>query len=168
MGCDLCGAEGQLFRAKIEGTILTVCTTCKEHGEVMERIPSAAELKQQAKYAARKKSHSQSFDATLNAPRHSAPSGEVILLVKPGFGVEIKQARENMNLKQEQLAQKLGIKESQLHKYETGAKKPDLETARFLEKALRINLVEQHVEERQHIQKTESGPLTIADMIKKR
>ncbi|MBR9692904.1 TIGR00270 family protein, partial [Candidatus Woesearchaeota archaeon] len=149
MGCDLCGAEGQLFRAKVEGSMLTVCTTCKEHGEVMERIPSDAELKQQAKYAARRKSSSQSFDATprSSAPRHVAPSGEVILLVKRGFGAEIKQARENMNLKQEQLAQKLRIKESQLHKYETGAKKPDLETARMLEKALRITLVEQHVEE---------------------
>jgi putative transcription factor len=164
MGCDLCGKKGQLYEAKVEGSAMTVCDNCKEHGEIIRRLPNAAELKQQAK---REKQEAPSH-TTMG---YSTPSSreEVLLLVKSNFAAPIKQARERMGLKQEQLAQKLRIKESQLHKYETGSKKPDLETARMLERALGITLIEQHVE--QHGTMTgpsHSGPLTIADMIKKK
>jgi putative transcription factor len=161
MGCDLCGANGQLYRAKVEGTTLTVCDTCKEHGEHVERLPNQTELKQQAKQ--------QRYRSAAHQPENHvhAPSGEVILIVKEGFGSAIKHAREQLGLKQEQLAQRLRIKESQLTKYETGAKKPDLETARLLEKSLRITLVEQHVEQGKSVKTESSGPLTIGDMLKK-
>jgi len=72
-----------------------------------------------------------------------------------------------MGLKQEDLAKKLRMKESQLHKYESGGKKPDIETARMLEGALKIKLIKQHVEEHgRQTTTSSSGPMTIADMIK--
>lgn len=178
MGCDLCGAEGQLYEARVEGTLMTVCESCKRHGEVVRRVPTAADLKAQSKAARKAGARSRTgqlsslkyrgMDASTGVDTRPMASGEVILLVKPSFGPDIKRAREARGLKQEELAQRLRIKESQLHKYETGVKKPDLETARLLEKALRISLVEQHVEEHQNIKAEEAGSLTISDMIKKR
>ncbi len=167
VGCDLCGAEGVLYQAKVEGTVLTVCDTCKEHGEIVKRLPTSQELKQEAKREQRREAYVQpSLDAAQT--RQPAAKGEVLLLVRPDFGGPIKQARERMGLKQEELAKRLRIKESQLTKYETGSKKPDLETARLLEKALQIRLVEQHIEEGSKTTTTDSGPLTIGDMIKRR
>ncbi len=171
MGCDLCGAEGQLYEAKVEGTVMTVCESCKQHGEVIRRVPTAADLKR-SKARTRSGSAQSSYRGlgrgSESADTPSSPSGEVILLLKPGFGPGIKRAREALGLKQEQLAQRLRIKESQLHKYETEMKTPDLETARLLEKALRISLVEQHVEEHRAVKTEHAGPMTIADLMKKK
>ena len=165
MGCDLCGRDGQLYQAKIEGTVMTVCDTCKEHGEIVKRIPTAQDLKHEARRERqREQVRTPGLDVAVRRPQ--ASTGEVLLLVRPDYGPVIKQARESLGLKQEELAKHLRIKESQLQKYETGGKKPDLETARLLEKALRITLVEQHVEEGGSQKVEDRGPLTIADMLK--
>lgn len=167
MGCDLCGSGGDLYQARIEGTVMTVCASCKEHGEVIRKLPTAQELKAEAK---RRQREPESAPFDEEAPHRPAPAtAETLLLVKEGYGPIIKRAREQLGLKQEDLAKRLRIKESQLHKYETGGKRPDLETARLLEKALRINLVEEHVEEHgRQARSAQSGPLTIGDMIRTR
>lgn len=158
MGCDLCGKEGQLYDVKIEGTSMTVCDGCKGYGEVVRRVPTATDIKKKSKRQKREE----------DRQPHSTSKDEVLLLVKKSFSQLIREAREKRGLKQEELAQRLGMKESQLHKYESGGKRPDLETARMLERALGITLIEEHIEE--HGRQTSSGhagAMTIADMIKK-
>ncbi len=157
MGCDLCGKEGTLFQTRIEGTVMTVCASCAEYGEVVRRVPGALEKKREEKRKGKEpEPQTQSFGR-----------GETILLVKADYAKRIKAAREKLNLKQEDLAKRLRMKESQLHAYESGHHKPDLETARTLEKELKISLVEEHVEERQERRAASSGPLTIGDLLKR-
>lgn len=150
MGCDLCGREGQLYEIRIEGTIMTVCDRCKEHGEVIKRIPTFQEEKKAQREPVRRE------------PTHN----EILLLVRNDYGPVIKRAREQRGKKQEELAKQLRIKESQLHKYESGTKKPDLETARMLERALGVKLVEEHLEEGGVSGPTNAGPMTIADLLR--
>lgn len=147
MGCDLCGKEGELVRARIEGTVLTVCASCRGHGEIIEEQRPVR--RRQRPVESRR---------------------EVLELVRQGCGATIKRAREERGLKQEQLAKQLRIKESLLHAYESGSHIPDLETARRLERALGINIVETHVEEHEAAAPSaeEGGALTIGDLIKRR
>ncbi|NJL44455.1 MAG: multiprotein-bridging factor 1 family protein [Nitrosarchaeum sp.] len=61
----------------------------------------------------------------------------------PGFGEKVKAARERRGLRQEELAQRLRMKESVLHKVETGNFEPDLVLARRIEHVLGIRILEQ-------------------------
>lgn len=162
MACDLCGKEGQLYQAKVEGSVMTLCEQCKAYGEVIRRIPGAKEKEAIAKQQATRQEERASYSSL-------APKGEVLLLVRPDYGKVIKAARERTGIKQEDMAKRLKIKESQLHKYESGTHMPDLETARTLERELRIKLVQEHVESGDApAAGRASGPLTLGDFIKKR
>jgi uncharacterized protein (TIGR00270 family) len=160
--CDLCGREGQLYQARIEGTVMTVCESCKTYGEVIKRIPSAKEAESAAKMKGKER---EEYRTSVSA----APKGEVLLLVRPDYAKVIKAARERLGLKQEEMAKRLRIKESQLHKLETGTHIPDIETARMLEKELRIKLVMEHTETGEaKLLGAGSGSLTIGDMVKQK
>ena len=158
MACDLCGKDGVMFQVRIEGTVMTVCSSCARHGDIIRQIPSAKEKE-------RKSKTEEKVAAAFGAMRSAQ---ETMLLVVDDYAPRIKKARERLGLKQEDMAKSLKIKESQLQGYETGSHKPDLETARMLEKALRIKLVEEHVEEHAGTQARRSGPFTLGDFVKTR
>lgn len=163
MGCDLCGRNGQLFQAKVEGTTIQVCDRCAKYGQVLKRIPTAKEQKERAKLLVKE------AEARIASPGGAASdTTETLLLVRSDSARLIKQARERLGLKQEELAKRLNLKESQLHKYESGVHQPELETARMLEKALRITLVEEQVIEHGKGGKPTGGPMTIGDFLKVR
>lgn len=145
MACDMCGSENSPFKVRVEGTVMSVCGGCKNYGEQI-REP-------------KRKVHVQ---------RRSQPSTEKFLMISSDFSSKIKNARESRGLKQEELAKKLHIKESQLHSFESNHHKPDIETARRIEKELGITFVEEYVEEHESVRTKQSGPLTIADMIKRK
>lgn len=149
MGCDLCGKEGPLTRVRVEGIVLAACSSCKEHGEVIAESPIQ--------------------EPQRHRPREERKP-EVIELVKEQCGREIKRAREQRGLTQKELAQKLRIKESQLHAYESGNHKPDLTTARRFERALGIRIIETFTDEGDSsTHSPEShGTFTLGDLIKKR
>lgn len=163
MACDLCGKEGQLYQAKVEGSVMTICDSCKSYAsDVIRRVPSAKEKEVASKLKAKQQEEYSSSPSL-------APKGEILLLVRPDYAKVIKAAREKSGLKQEDMAKKLKVKESQLHKYESGSHMPDLETARLLEKELKIKLVQEH--------KDEAGPaarhggaasFTLGDFVKRR
>lgn len=135
MGCDMCGKEAALKKTSVEGTTMQLCATCQSYG-VVER------QKRKKTVAAR--------------------AEEMII---PDYAQRIKTARESKELKQEQLAQKIGIKLSQLHKFESGNHEPDIATAKKLEQALNIKLVTKE-EFEATTSTTKSGPMTIGDLLR--
>ncbi len=148
---------------------MTVCKSCASYGEVVRPVRSGERREKSGG-----KQSGEERSGRLAPPSSRAPplaaSGERLLIITEGFAGRIKEARERLGLKQEELAKRLRLKESQLHKYETGSQTPDLETARSLERALRITLVEEH-EDGGFAAPGEGGaggPLTIGDLLKKR
>ena len=148
MGCDMCGQEGTLYNTTVEGTSMQLCNECKGYGEVTSKVG----------------------EEEITLRKRTRRYHESTEQVKDGYAQTIKQAREKTRLTQEQLANKLAIKLSQLHKYETGTQAPDIQTAKKLEKTLSITLVTtpQEDDDAVTMNKTSSGPLTIADLIKKK
>ncbi len=146
--CDLCGKEKKIVKAKVEGTTLNVCENCAEFGEIIE-IPKEVikEVKQKNK---------------------SIMEEEVIEYLSNDYSKKIKQAREKINLKQEELAKRLAIKESLIHKFESGRQEPDLNTARKLENFLKIKLIEKYKEKYEKKTSKGSDSFTIGDIISKK
>ena len=151
----MCGRDGQLYKVRVESTVMTVCEHCKGYGQLIERMPNAREVKVEQK-------HEKEDSLRRGQP---VSKEETMLLVRSDYGAVLKAAREKTGLLQEEMAKKLNIKESQYHAYESGLHMPDLETARKLEKHLKIILVQEHVEKHEGARARMNGPVTIGDMI---
>ncbi|MFH1064271.1 MAG: multiprotein-bridging factor 1 family protein, partial [Candidatus Woesearchaeota archaeon] len=71
---------------------------------------------------------------------------EVLQLVVDDYADKIRTVREKLGLTQEEFSKRLNERASAMQKIESGQFKPSIETARKLERLLRIQLVEQYDE----------------------
>jgi len=151
MQCDMCGTEGSLFKANVEGALLTVCNNCGKYGKVIERVrpeEPAKKLKKRQQIARR------------------VSQEENIFVIVQGYSNKIKNKRERLGLKQTELAKKLNERESLISKVESGGFEPSIKLARKLEKFLKIQLVEEHKESTKVITQHKPGDVTIGDLVK--
>ena len=144
MQCDLCGIEKNLLKTKIENSILNVCSDCSQFGKV-EKIKNISNQ--------------------LFKPITVKENPKTIV---ENYGKLIKENRERKNLKQKELAKRLAEKESTIHKLETNHLRPSIRLARKLEKFLEVKLIKDLEERHIILEKNESKPLTIADLMKKK
>ncbi len=127
--CEMCGREASLVKAKIEGTELELCPNCAKFGEVIARPAPIY---------------------TKNIP-HSRPvqrprRKEVLQIVVDDYADRIRTARNKLGLTQEEFSKRLNERASIMQKMEAGQFKPSIDTARKLEKLLKVRLVEQYDE----------------------
>ena len=142
--CELCGGEDSLVDAIVEGSVLKVCSRCKEFGDVIEvnredvrrERPKRVYFKEPEEYVA------------------------------DDYGIKIKNAREKLGLKQEELAKKINEKESAVHKIESGQLTPSIVLANKLEKFLGIKLIEKYEEVNKPKIDFRSGSLTVGDLLR--
>lgn len=147
----MCGKDGQLLVAEIEGAEMKVCSGCAKYGKVK---PSGFN-----------RSDSDRNFASKNKPIKEAPEFKLV----GNFSDKIKSARDARNLTQEEFARLINERESISSKWERGELKPSIETARKLEKVLGLILVikEEHSSEKIEVDK-KSNELTLGDFVKVR
>jgi len=151
MNCEMCGAQTNLEKYRVEGVLMSLCPKCGAHG-IKEKEPKKALFK----YNTKKEEETKTIE-----------------LVKEEYAQIIRNAREKTGLKQKDLAQKIAEKESLIHNIESGHHKPSIKLARKLERFLHIELITKYEEkklEKQNLnEKAAKGErLTIGDMIKKK
>ncbi len=143
MRCELCGKETKLVDAMIEGSEVKACPNCASFGKVLKKP------KRREAFTTQKK--------------------EKVQVIKEGFGNLIKKSREDKGLSQEELAVKIGEKESQVKKLENEYQEPSISIAKRLEKELEVKLIEELQEDTDSFKsKKPSGPMTLGDLIKKK
>lgn len=142
MQCEMCGKDTNLIKTLIEGSELNVCNRCTKHGKILPK-PKKIIIK----------------------PKQQYKGPQLFLTVVNDYSQKVKQRRESLGLKQEDLAKTLNEKWSIIQKIESNHFKPSLKLARKLEKFLKIKLVEQREEEKVTL-KTSKDVLTIGDLIK--
>lgn len=152
MPCELCGSGGKIYRAEIEDTLLNVCEKCARFGKILGVVEEPVTEKK-----AKKKE---------SAEYLREPEKETIEIVMPDFGARIKKKREELGLEQEDFAKLFGLKESVVHKIETGEFKPNIEMARKFEHAFGITLVESYEESEKGAKAEEAKGLTLGDILK--
>ena len=147
MLCELCGKNEGHLKAIVEGSALIVCQKCGRFGKV---VGNAVHIQAEA----------QKKTVTKDEGPAEAVMGD--------YASKIKQARERAGKTQEEFAQFIREKISELKKFEAGEFAPDIETARKFEKLLKIKLVEQiNPKEAVELPKqSKSEGFTIGDFIK--
>ncbi|MBS3164189.1 TIGR00270 family protein [Candidatus Woesearchaeota archaeon] len=149
MPCDMCGAESELLLAEIEGVRMQVCATCARFGKVLGKAPAGP-------------------SRVPVRPARPEPPEEPEWTIVADYAQRIRDRRESLGMKQEDLAKKLAEKESLVHKIEVGAFSPGLELARKIEKLLGITLLEKAAPGDAPSGVEKRGALTLGDIARLR
>lgn len=134
----MCGKNTTLVLGNIEGATVNVCSDCLKLGTRVN-LP-----KQKTKRIA---------------------DLEPEVFIVDNYSQLIKNARERKNMKQEEVAKKLALKESIVHKLENGSFTPSLNMASRIEKFFGIKLMEEYSESMASTD-NKSESYTMADVIK--
>ena len=140
----MCGKQGGLVTAEVEGVDMNVCPNCSQYGTVKRRADYV--------HVPQKRIHKeQPFRVTAN------------------YASLLRQVREKQGLSQEDFARFLQEKESIVAKWEQGRMQPSVDVARRLEKILGVSLVVEDVEQLVEREKNVRGDvLTLGDFMKVR
>lgn len=119
MICCICGRNSELRDVLVEGAIIQVCDACSKYGNVMEVKPKIIERK----------------IIKLKVEEENE-------LIVPDYFEKVKNAREKLNIKQEELAARINEKASLIHSIETGHLVPTMAIAKKLENTLNIRIID--------------------------
>lgn len=147
MQCEMCGKETEdLSVALIEGSELEVCSDCESFGEVLHEEGDDAGSS----------TGSSSAGGTSRASTSTSSGGggggggggrrdpfEEMGALASDYPERVREARENMDLTQEDLADRLNEKQSLIRKIERGDMRPDEEVRGKLESTLEVSLTEE-------------------------
>ncbi len=143
VNCELCGKNSSNTDAIVEGIMLKVCQTCAEYGQVVK--VDKPEIKEESR-----------------TPQSVTEEPEII----NNYSEQIKEAREKLNLKQSELAQQLGEKESVIHKLESNKLEPSENLMKKLKQFLNLNLVSEQKPLKPKEFSLTNKKLTIGDILK--
>ncbi|MEM2917512.1 MAG: multiprotein bridging factor aMBF1 [Candidatus Bathyarchaeia archaeon] len=134
MQCEVCGKQiiGKPYKAIIEGAKLTVCNKCAKLGSRSWEEETQPKGKKTAKPLPTHR---------ILTKKPSVNITEPTLELIDGFGQIIRQAREKLGLRHEDLGKKINEKVSVLKKIESQKMIPDHALATKLEHALKIKLL---------------------------
>lgn len=145
----MCGKTVEsLKKVQIEGVLMNVCFDCSRFGSSVKSIPK-------------------SFNRSTYVKRaYVNPDDNIV--VKSNAGVLIKQKRESLGIKQEDLAKMLSEKASTIHKIESSGAHIDLTLARKIQRILKINLLSEDKKSDDVVTSSNSDGLTLGDIIKQK
>ncbi|MEK6856662.1 MAG: multiprotein bridging factor aMBF1 [Nanoarchaeota archaeon] len=142
--CDLCGKESELFVANIEGSIVHSCKNCCRFGNVIGKF--------------------EEFKSEIKIKKYAEKENTETLI--ENYSEIIRKERNRKGLKQDELAMKLNVKESIIHKIENGQMVPSLDIARKIEKFFGIKLIENIPDIKINLEHSEMKGFTLGDIIK--
>lgn len=143
--CDLCGKDFELFKTRIEGSLVDACERCSKFGKILWKLD---EIKPKIKS---KKIEDEDTERIIE-----------------DYNEIIRKEREKIGLKQDELARKLNEKESLINKIENKEIMPSLKVARKIEKFFGVKLVENVSNNEIEIKKSEVKSFTLGDVIKQK
>jgi putative transcription factor len=146
LNCELCGSNirGEVQVINMDGGVFRVCKGCSKFGTAA-RVPKPAARPQQAVGGSGFGSRVASSVSVRprSPPSPSAPSnyyGDEDMMLREDYSKAIKNARELLGIKQDELGMKINEKPSVISHLEAGSIKPTDALARKLEHFLKIQL----------------------------
>jgi len=157
MQCELCGKEDKkLTLVRIEGVEMQVCSECAKYGVV----PKTYSKKPKSRGII--KPNFNNKKTTYIRPKRDIFDN--LKTIVEDYGNIIKEAREKKGMGIKDLAKKVGIKESTLHKIERNELEPEEKYISRLERELNIVLYEK--ENQEYNNNTIKEEITLGHFIK--
>ncbi len=170
MPCEMCGKEGPLKTAKIEGNKMRVCGDCAKFGQVVEPASSSGGTSSSGGSASEtnKPNIQAGLEKRKQKKRRDVFSDRDKVLVED-YGDRVRKARQKKDLTPEELSDQINEKKSVISHTERNDHHPSDDLVKKLERALDITLMEkpQHTELAQSQTKPSSaGKVTLGDLLK--
>lgn len=163
MICEMCGKEmASLLPVRIEGTILNVCRDCARFGDNVKSGGKQQSGAEPSVIQARLQNRERRMKT-----RDVYEGAEESIELAEDFPKRIKEAREKLGWKQEELAAKMNERVSIVHKLESGGMHPDDALIKKVEKTLDIKLKEKVMIAPVEKASNRKG-MTLEDFIKKK
>ena len=176
--CEMCGSERpSLTTVKVEGAELELCGDCKEFGtEVRTETSSSGSTKYSTSSSSGKSTSSgSSGTSSSSGGAGSSDSGrrrrdmfDDMDEIAADYDRQIREAREDRGLSQEDLAKSLNEKASLIRKLERGDILPSDAVRKKLERKLDISLVEGGDSEDSEWSSGSSTTTTLGDVVKRK
>jgi len=122
----MCGKEGRLTLAEVDGAELNLCPGCAKYGKI--------------KKTGNKNNFQFSKNNNFKRKFNNKEIPEIGII--NNFSEIIRKAREEKGMSQEDFAKFLNERESLIHKWENGSLKPRIGIAKKMGRILNINLLE--------------------------
>ena|SRR3989338_1274397 len=149
--CELCGKDNANIQAKVEGTMLRVCSSCSSLGEIISNKSSFG---------------SSNFQQKKTFVPERKKDYKVIV---SNYAQLIRNSREKLGLTQEEAALKIQERLSILQKIENSEMPPSMDMARKLESFYKIILVAEFSEDSEEKEgpRQKTSEMTIGDIMQK-
>jgi putative transcription factor len=174
--CEMCGTEvSDPNRVKIEGAELDVCDECTEFGTELQT--SDQQSSTSTKYSTSSSGSDSGGSSSASSTSSSSSSGggrrtdmfDNMEEVAQDYDDQIRSAREQANMSQENLANKLNEKASLIRKLEHGETLPTDEMQRKLENELGIDLsASGSSDEAEWESDSSAGEYTLGDVVERK
>ena len=115
--CEMCGKSGYLTETKVEGSLLQLCNGCSSYGQVLAK-PSFRQHK----------------------PLFNSKPGDDLVVIAD-YAQKLQRIRNEKNMTQKEFATLLQEKLSIISKWESGTMKPNIDTAKKIERILKTTLL---------------------------
>lgn len=164
--CELCGKSVETLElAKISGAEIRVCSTCEQHGTVVETDTETKDTT--SKYSTSNTSSSTSGNSSGGRPTKTPSLAERTQSLRLEYGSQIRSARENSNLTIVELADKMNTKSSLLRRIENEEMQPSERVQTQIEKALDIDLTMDGPAVEQDPDETSGTDVQFGDMVER-
>lgn len=173
--CEMCGAQKpSLTTTKVEGAELELCDSCKSFGTEVRTDSQSSSTS--TKYSTSSSSNANQSSGSSGSSSSSSSGGQTrrrdmfddMDEVATDYDDRIRNAREGMNLSQEDLANQLNEKASLIRKLERGDTLPTDRVQKKLEKKLGISLTEGSSDEDAEWSGGSSTTTTLGDVVKRK
>ncbi len=136
MNCEICGTEikGEPYKTKIDNSLMITCKECSSYGKV-QYAPKRSNNRRK-----NNKKNNNNNKSPQNRTYTKKPKDEYELV--DDYEKIIRQSREQKQLTQKKLGEKIYERESVIAHIESGKMVPDDRLARKLEKVLNIKIIE--------------------------
>lgn len=141
--CELCGAETEeTHKIKLEGSILVVCPRCVSYGEEIGHTAPPVVKKVEDEEGVKTIIYTPPVVRKTVTPHYQKALEDDEFVLVDDYAQRIRRKRQQLGLKQDELARKLNERESVVKHLETGKLNPDKSLIRKLENTLKIELQE--------------------------
>jgi putative transcription factor len=175
--CEMCGSERpSLTTVKVEGAELELCDDCKEFGTEVRTESSSSQSTKYSTSSSSQSSGSSGSSSTSSSAGSGSSGGSTrrrdmfddMDEIAADYDRRIREAREDLGLSQEELAQSLNEKASLIRKLERGDILPSDDVQKKLERKLEITLVEGGDTDDSDWSSGSSTTTTLGDVVKRK
>ena len=131
--CEICGKNRKTHKAIIEGAEVEVCDKCHEENEG---------YKMRALFSINQQLTKGKKNESVKEEKMQIITEEEII---DNYNEKIREGMKKYNINEEELAKKLNVSLSYLKHIILGKMKPDMKTARKIEKLLNIEILKKNV-----------------------